>query len=53
MEKRKNVVGLAGRIAGEIEKQPDIYGARNLSRLYLEISRAGLYGRILNTFIKC
>lgn len=40
MEKRKNVVGLAGRIAGEIEKQPDIYGARNLSRLYLEISRA-------------
>ncbi len=40
MEKRKNVVGLAGRIAGEIEKQPDIYGARNLSRLYLEINRA-------------
>ena len=37
MENKKNVVGLAGRIAGEIEKQPDIYGARNLSRLYLEI----------------
>ena len=39
MENKKNVVGLAGRIAGEIEKQPDIYGARNLSRLYLEIER--------------
>lgn len=39
MERKKNVVGLAGRIAGEIEKQPDIYGARNLSRLYLEIER--------------
>ncbi len=39
MEK-KNVVGLAGRVAGEIEKQPEIYGASNLSRLYLEISRA-------------
>lgn len=39
MEKRENAVGMAGRIAGEIEKQPDIYGARNLSRLYLEIER--------------
>ena len=41
MEQRENAVGLAGRIAGEIEKQPDVYGARNLSRLYLEINRAG------------
>ena len=40
MEKRENAVGMAGRIAGKIEKQPDIYGTRNLSRLYLEISRA-------------
>lgn len=40
MEKRENAVGMAGRIAGEIEKQPDIYGARNLSRLYMEINRA-------------
>ncbi len=39
MENKKNVVGLAGRIAGEVEKQPDIYGASNLSRLYLEIER--------------
>lgn len=39
MESKKNVVGLAGRIAGEVEKQPDIYGASNLSRLYLEIER--------------
>lgn len=39
MERKKNMVGLVGRIAGEIEKQPDIYGARNLSRLYLEIER--------------
>ena len=28
MENKKNVVGLAGRIAGEVEKQPDIYGAK-------------------------
>lgn len=39
MEKRENAVEMAGRIAGEIERQPDIYGARNLSRLYLEIER--------------
>ena len=40
MEKRENAVGMAGRIAGEIERQPDIYGTRGLKRFSLEISRA-------------
>lgn len=40
MEKRENAVGMAGRIAGEIEKQPDIYGARGLKRFSLEIERS-------------
>lgn len=40
MEKRENAVGMAGRIAGEIERQPDIYGTRGLKRLSLEIGRA-------------
>lgn len=40
MGKRENAVGMAGRIAGEIEKQPDIYGARGLKRFSLEIRRA-------------
>lgn len=39
MEKRENAVGMAGRIAGRIERQPDVYGARDLSRLYLEVER--------------
>lgn len=38
-QKRDNIVGLAGTIAGEIEKQPDIYGASGLHRLYMEIER--------------
>ena len=40
MEKRENAVGMAGRIAGEIERQPNIYGTRGLKRFSLEISRA-------------
>lgn len=40
MEKRENAVGMAGRIAGEIERQPDIYGTRGLKRFSMEISRA-------------
>lgn len=38
-QKRDNIVGLAGTIAGKIEKQPDIYGASGLHRLYMEIER--------------
>lgn len=41
MGKRENAVGMAGRIAGEIEKQPDIYGASGLKRFFLEIQRSG------------
>lgn len=40
MENRKNVVGMAGRIVGKIEKQSDIYGIGDLSRIYLEVERS-------------
>lgn len=39
MTDSSNMVGMAGRIAGEIEQQPGIYGARGLRRFYLEIER--------------
>lgn len=38
-QKRDNIVGLAGKVIGEVEKQQDIYGARGLNRLYMEIER--------------
>lgn len=38
-QKRDNIVGLAGKVIGEVEKQQDIYGAKGLNRLYMEIER--------------